>query len=242
MAVTEADEILIALFGGKDRTRNDADFSIAFDAGRHHQTEQALRESEERYRDLYDEAPIAYFSIGIDSRIRQANKRAVELLGYPMPELLGRSVFDFIADTPLRKPKAQKLFQKLVAGEEVRSEELELRNAGGEQVWVLLSFKPILDARGKVVADRSMLEDITARKRLEQALQQYSENCKSSSMSARLSFAAPRNGNAPCSKSITPSSPTSTATPYLRPSPKPCAPFSPLIASASPSMIPSMIS
>jgi hypothetical protein len=33
---------------------------------------------------------------------------------------------------------------------------LELRRANGEQVWVLLSFKPILDAQGKVVADRSM--------------------------------------------------------------------------------------
>ncbi|MCI0748642.1 MAG: PAS domain S-box protein, partial [Verrucomicrobia subdivision 3 bacterium] len=137
--------------------------------------EQALRESEERYRALYDEAPIAYFSVGIDSRIRQANKRAAELLGCPMPELLGRSTFDFIADTPLGKPKAQKLLQKLLAGEEVRSEELELRRANGEQVWVLLSFKPILDEQGKVIADRSQLEDITARKRLEEALQRYSE-------------------------------------------------------------------
>ncbi|MGH7493322.1 MAG: PAS domain S-box protein, partial [bacterium] len=150
-------------------------FALVRDVTERKRIEQAIRESEEWYRDLYDEAPIAYFSIGIDSRIRQANKRAEELLGYPMPELFGRSVFDFIADTRLGKPKAQELFQKLVAGAEVRGEELELRNAGGEQVWVLLSFKPILDAQGQVVADRSMLEDITARKRLEEALQKYSE-------------------------------------------------------------------
>ncbi len=160
---------LIELGGGQCK------FALARDVTERKRIEHALRESEEWYRDFYEEAPIAYFSIGIDSRIRQANKRAAELLGCPMPELLGRSVFDFIADTPLGKPKAQKLFQKLVAGAEARSEELELRNAGGEQVWVLLSFKPILDAQGKVIADRSLLEDITARKRLEEALQRYSE-------------------------------------------------------------------
>ncbi len=92
-----------------------------------------------------------------------------------MPALLGRSAFDFIADTPSGKLKTQKLFPKLVAGEEVRSEELEVRRADGEQVWVSLSFKPIRDARGQVIADRSQAEDITARKRLEEALQRYSE-------------------------------------------------------------------
>jgi len=150
-------------------------FALARDVTERKRIEQALRESEEWYRDFYDEAPIAYFSIGIDSRIRQANKRAAELLGCPIPELLGRSAFNFIADTPSGKLKTQKLFPKLLAGEEVRSEELEVRRADGEQVWVSLSFKPIRDARGQVIADRSQAEDITARKRLEQALQRYSE-------------------------------------------------------------------
>jgi formate hydrogenlyase transcriptional activator len=151
-------------------------FALARDVTERKRNEQALRESEEWYRDFYVEAPIAYFSVGIDSRIRQANKRGAELLGCPLPELLGRSAFDFMADTPSGKPKAQqKLFPKLLAGEEVRSEELEVRRADGEQVWVSLSFKPIRDAQGQVIADRSQVEDITARKRLEQALQQYSE-------------------------------------------------------------------
>ncbi len=150
-------------------------FALARDVTERKRIEQVLRESEEWYRDFYEEAPIAYFSVGIDSRIRQANKRAAELLGCPMPELLGRSTFEFIADTPSGKPKAQKLLQKLLAGEEVRSEELELRRADDEQVWASLSFKPIRDALGQVIADRSQVEDITARKRLEEALQRYSE-------------------------------------------------------------------
>ena len=59
--------------------------------------EAALWEREERYRDLYDEAPIAYQSVGVDGRIRSANRRAAELFGYPLNELIGRSVQDFVA-------------------------------------------------------------------------------------------------------------------------------------------------
>jgi hypothetical protein len=80
-----------------------------------------------------------------------------------------------LSPIPLEETEGAKLFPKLLAGEEVRSEELEARRADGEQVWVSLSFKPIRDAQGQVIADRSQVEDITARKRLEEALQRYSE-------------------------------------------------------------------
>ncbi len=47
------------------------------------QAEETLRESEaQQYLDLYEDAPIAYFSVGTDGRVRRANRRAAELLGY----------------------------------------------------------------------------------------------------------------------------------------------------------------
>ena len=56
--------------------------------------EEALYESEERYRDLYNEAPNAYFSVGMNGFIERANHSATELLGYSLDELVGRPVFD----------------------------------------------------------------------------------------------------------------------------------------------------
>ena len=44
--------------------------------------ERRLRDSEQRYRDLYDEAPIAYLSTGTDGRFQSANRTAARLLGY----------------------------------------------------------------------------------------------------------------------------------------------------------------
>jgi len=135
-------------------------------------TLRALRESEERYRDLYEEAPIAYFTVAEDGKIQQANRRAVELLGYSLEELIGRPMLDLYADTPAGKEKAQEVFSRFHAGAEIRSEELELRRADGRSVWISLSMRPIRDEEGRVLVSRSMAEDITERKRAEEKLRE----------------------------------------------------------------------
>ena len=149
--------------------------SLVRDITERKQMEQALRTSEERYRDLYDEAPIAYQSVGVDGRIRSANRRSAELFGYTMNQLIGRPVFELMADTPAGKGRGQELFQLFLSGQEIHGEELECRRADGAQLWISVSVRPIMDAKGQILASRSMSEDITERKRLEQALQQYSE-------------------------------------------------------------------
>ncbi len=130
--------------------------------------DEALRQSEERYRTLYEDAPIAYFSVGANSYIERANRSATELVGYSLDELIGRPVFDLYADTPNGKAKALELFRSFLAGEEIHNQELEMRRADGSSVWVSLSVRPIRDKEGRVVASRSAIVDITERKRLDQ--------------------------------------------------------------------------
>jgi PAS domain S-box-containing protein len=127
-----------------------------------------LKQSEEQYRDLYEEAPTAYFSVGADGRIERANRTATELLGYNLGELLGRPVFELYANTPNGKAKARRIFRRFLAGEEVREEELEMRRADGSKIWIYLSVRPIRDKEGRVVASRSAIADITERKKLDQ--------------------------------------------------------------------------
>lgn len=50
-------------------------------------TERALSEAEKRFRDWYDDAPSAFFSVGLEGTILGCNRRAVELLGYREEEL-----------------------------------------------------------------------------------------------------------------------------------------------------------
>lgn len=117
--------------------------------------------NDEIYRDLFEEAPIACFSVGADGRIRMANRRALQLLAYQLDELVGRPVLDLYADTPTGKAKAQELFLRFRAGVEIRREELEMRRADGTHLWVSLSVGAIRDAEGQVVASCSAAEEIT---------------------------------------------------------------------------------
>ena len=135
--------------------------------------EGELQESEKRYRDLYNEAPNAYFSVGVDGFIKQANRGATELFGYSLDELVGRRVLDLYADTPDGKGKAKGVFQRFLAGEEIRDEELEICRANGSKVWINLSVRPVHDKGGQVVANRSVVVDITERKRLDQLKDEF---------------------------------------------------------------------
>jgi len=131
---------------------------------------QDLNESEARYRDLYEDAPNAYFSIGVDARIRTANRAAEGLLGYAANELVGKPVFDLYAETPAGKVKAREVFSRFLAGGETHGEELEMRGKDGAPVWVSLTARAVRNAEGEIVETRSAAVDITERKRAEQAL------------------------------------------------------------------------
>lgn len=158
-------------------------------------TEAALRESEERYRDLYDQAPAVYLSVGTDARIRRANRQAAELFGYPLDQLLGRVVFDLLADTPNGKAKARTIFARFLAGQEALNEELEWRRGDGTAVWTRASMRPIFDAQGRVEATRSVQVDITDRKRAEEALRLSEERLQrilDSAMDGIVTFAGTR--------------------------------------------------
>src|SRR5262245_16529284 len=153
--------------------------------------EAALRESGQRYRDLYDEAPVAYLSLGTDARILRANRQARELFGSPLDQLLGRVVFDLLADTPDGKAKAHAIFERFLSGLETLNEEIEWRRPDGTPLWTRASVRPIFDAQGRVVATRSTHVDITDRKRAEEALRLSEERLArilASAMDAIITF------------------------------------------------------
>ena len=131
---------------------------------------QALIESEERYRDLYENAPNAYFSVGTDGRIRRCNRRAGELLGYSTESLIGQPIFELYADTPLGKAKAAEVFQRFRSGQEVTDEEMEMRKANGTLFWVSLTVGAVRDTEGHIVESHSVVMDITERKQQEAQL------------------------------------------------------------------------
>lgn len=126
--------------------------------------------SEEKFRDLYENAPSAYFLVGTDSIIRNCNRRAEELIGYTKDEMIGRSMLELYSDSPEGKDRAEEIFNKLMSGEPTNYVELKMKRSDDTDVWVSVSENTIVDVDGEVVESRSMIIDVTDRKRLEEEM------------------------------------------------------------------------
>ncbi len=142
--------------------------------------EKALRESGERYRDLYESAPNAYFSIrAIDGSIVSCNAKALQLLGYDREAIMRMKVFDLYPNTPHGLPRAKEFFKHFQAGGSIRDIELQMKRKDGRPIWISLSVEPVRDHDGKVIESRSMVIDISERKRAEDVLERRNRELSS---------------------------------------------------------------
>jgi len=127
--------------------------------------EQQLRASEQRFRDLYEQAPIAYIYEDTESCFVSANRAATTLLGLKPDEVRGTLGLSLVAPTPEMQERVRKAIETIQKGEERSCIELELRRKDdGRPVWVQWWSKP--EADGKFT--RTMLVDITDRVLAEQ--------------------------------------------------------------------------
>ncbi len=126
---------------------------------------QALAESEERLRDLFDEAPIAYVNEGLDSRFIRANRAAMRSLGIAPEEVAGTYGSSFVPDTPDAQRRLKEAFASIGRGTDTSGVVLELRRKdNGKPLWIQWWSKP--DPGGTYT--RTMFVDITERVLMEQ--------------------------------------------------------------------------
>ena len=119
---------------------------------------EALRESEARFRDLYDEAPVGYHEIDTEGRFRRVNRTAQTLLGYTEQEMLGRHPWEFIVEQEASRRAIQ---EKLAGSESPRSYGRTWRRKDGSVMKVLMQDKTLRDADGRVAGVRAIVQDIT---------------------------------------------------------------------------------
>ena len=120
--------------------------------------------------DYFENAPVAFFSVGTDGRIQRNNRYAEELLGYSAGELVGHLVLELYAETPSGKEKARLVLARFRAGEVIHDEVMQMKSKSGKRLWVSLSVNAIRDDTGQIIQSRSVVIDITARKEAEEAL------------------------------------------------------------------------
>lgn len=129
------------------------------------QLQVQLRESEKRYRDLFDEAPIAYVHEALDSKFLTANQAALRSLGIKAEDIPNTYGFSFIPDTPEAQKRVKDAFESIGRGADTSGVVLELRRKdNGQPLWIQWWSKP--DPSGQFT--RTMFVDITEQVLLQQ--------------------------------------------------------------------------
>ena len=164
-------QVMLVLIGAGIGQLRDLGERLTGEITERERTEEALRESEERFRGLFEEAPLAYHEIDCEGIVLRVNRAECTLLGYEAEEILGKSAWDFIA-LEEREP-ARQAFRRKIRGEQ--SLEIVHRTdirRDGAPLTVEIHQSLIRDAKGAGTGMRTARVDITERKRAEEQLVQ----------------------------------------------------------------------
>lgn len=145
--------------------------------------EEDLRESEERFRSIFEAGPMGMAVVSLDARFIQVNGAFCEVLGYTEREFLSRTFPEITHPEDIKADirHAERLFKG-----EINKYHLEKRfiTKNGETVWANLTATLIRDREGLPMYGLGMIEDISERKRVEERLKSSNEELRA--LSARL--------------------------------------------------------
>jgi PAS domain S-box-containing protein len=127
------------------------------------ESQEALRESEEKYRTLFEESRDAIYIRDGAGRFVEVNQAMVDLFGYVQAELMSRNIADLCAD-----PGSRLEFEReMERTGSVHNLEARFRRKDGAEVEGLLSATVHLGADGRMLGDQGIIHDITERRQLE---------------------------------------------------------------------------
>ncbi len=136
--------------------------------------ENALRESEEKFRKIYEEGPFGMALISGEFTFMMANKTFCDITGYTETELQKRTFRDITF--PDDKDIGIESIKKLIKGE-IPIVKLEKRYVRKDEkiIWAALTVAAIFDKSGKHLYNLSIIEDISLRKQAEEKIQTLNE-------------------------------------------------------------------
>jgi len=127
-------------------------------------SEEALRDSERRFRSLFERVPIGLYRTTADGQILDANQALVEMLGYPdRKALLAVNAAEIFAD-PAERTRQRVQMERTGSANDF---ELQLHCYDGTAIWMRDSVRAIKDVAGRVLHYEGSLKDITERRQAE---------------------------------------------------------------------------
>ncbi len=143
---------------------------IAQDVTSQREAEKQIHESEQRYRAIFEAAPIGLMLIDTSGRVLAVNDALLKIMGSPSKEMtLG---LNLLSHPQIRRHGVAQLVRECIQKRRPLAKEMSYRSVWGKEVEIALCLTPILDEMGQVRYVQAMVEDQTERKRLQRELMQ----------------------------------------------------------------------
>lgn len=140
------------------------------------QANERLRESEEKYRSIFEIAACLITSVKEDGTIVDCNGRVEQVLGYTRDEVIGHSMAKIIHPDDL--PKAQASLEQILTQGYSYNEEYRMVRKDGQCIDVCINSSALRDSQGRLARTVCLIDDVTERKRTEESLIDYQKQLK----------------------------------------------------------------
>jgi len=160
--------------------------------------ERELRESEERFRALFKDAPVACHEIDHEGVVRHANPAECALLAYPADHITGKRIWELVSPES-RDVVRRNILDRLGQVRPVTPYECDFVCHDGSLITVEVHESLIHDKQGAVIGMRSALLDVTARKMVTMAVrkvEQYAQELRTKNEELLLALGAAREASA----------------------------------------------
>ncbi len=137
--------------------------------------EESLRESEEKFRRIFEKAPIGMTLVDKNSRFVHVNRAFADFLGYAPKELIGRTFQEVTYPDEFSKKMT---FSNDVKNGRGFQRQKRYLHKSGSVLWANLTVTSFLDEKGELFYSLGMVEDITQRKLAEEALRKSEEDLR----------------------------------------------------------------
>ena len=136
------------------------------------QTEEALQESEKKYRNLVESSIDAIYITKLDGKLIDLNPAGLKLFGIKKKDLSRRNAAEFYVNRDDRTTLIKKVSEKAF----VKDFEVPLKRTDGSIFHSSITVVTNKDINGKIIGFQGIIRDITERKKAEQKIKEYSEN------------------------------------------------------------------
>lgn len=161
------------VFGKK---REVADIAIFIrDITRRKEVEKALQQTEEKYRNIYENATEGIFQVSAEGRFLSANPSLARIHGYGSPDELLAEVTDIARQLYVNPSDRLRLVNGLLEHGSVQNLEVPMYRKDGSLHWISINARAVYDSKGKILYHEGTMQDITERKLTEQELAESEE-------------------------------------------------------------------